>query len=320
MKRKLALLLMSAGMVWQSVAGANAQETVRIGDSNWPSIQAMAAVIREIADKELGLKAELVDATTPVILASMERGKGDIDVHPEIWMPNHESLVKDKIANGTIKLGPVAYEVRQGICISKWMQEKYDIKSVYDLTTPEIVKLFAPNGGKPKFWIGPPGWSSTKTETVRARDYGYDQFFELSTVEENIMLVDLDKALKEEKPWISFCYRPHYLFSSDKLVMLNEPAYDPAKFKMVQPDENPNWLALSKIESAWPPVAIHIAYSTALEKRTPEFVKLITNLKVSTDEVGRWTYALAAEKQDPGAFATKWVADHKQEVDGWLFN
>lgn len=303
----------------QGLAPVNAQDAVRIGVSNWPSIQAMATILREIADKEIGLDAALVTATTPVMLESMDRGKGDIDVHPEVWMPNFESLVRDKLDRKTITLGPIAYQAIQGECITKWTHQEYNIKSVYDLAKPEVAKIFGQGSGKPKFWIGPPGWSSSKTETVRARDYGYEQFFELSTVEESLLLVELDQALKNHKPWVGFCYRPHYLFSSSDLVLLEEPAYDAAKWKMVQPDQDPNWLAASKIETAWPPISVHIAYSTPLEKRSPEFVRLISNLRVSTEEVGQWTHALAIEKQDPNVFAAKWVKDHKQQVDDWLF-
>lgn len=305
------VLLSSAG---------HSEEKLNIGVSNWPSIEAMASIIKQVAHDQLGLEAQLVTSTTPVIFASMDRGKGDIDVHPEIWIPNHQALVKEYVDDKkSVVMAPTAYNVIQGICTTKAMQDKYGIKSVYDLANPELAKHFSPDGkSKGKLWIGPPGWSSSKTETVRARDYGYDQYFDLSTVEESLALVDLQDSIRAGKPWVGFCYFPHHIFSQANVVRLSEPPYDAAKFKMVQPDEDPDWFAKSHIESAWPPVEIHIGYSKSLEERLPLVVPLLRNLRVTTDEVSEWTRALAIDKQSPDDFARQWVKAHANEVQGWL--
>ncbi|MEL0615050.1 glycine betaine ABC transporter substrate-binding protein, partial [Marinomonas arenicola] len=59
--------------------------------------------------------------------------------------------------------------------------EKYNIKSIYDLTDPDTSVLFDSDGdGIGNMWAGHPGAASTIIEKLRAKSYGYDQTMELA--------------------------------------------------------------------------------------------------------------------------------------------
>ena len=96
----------------------------------------------------------------------LERDKGEIEVHPDIWLPNQEGFTKKLVSgsgNGKLVMSKNPYEGNQGYCVSKNFAKKYKITSIFDLGRPEVVKAMDSDGnGKGEFWIGAPGWASAK--------------------------------------------------------------------------------------------------------------------------------------------------------------
>ena len=56
--------------------------------------QAIAQLIHEVVTKKLGGKAEFVTGTNAIIFQAMDQGKGSIDIHPDVWLPNQETFTK----------------------------------------------------------------------------------------------------------------------------------------------------------------------------------------------------------------------------------
>ena len=65
---------------------ANA-EKVKIGDPGWTGATAIANLLAAVVIDKMGGEAELVPGNNTAIYAAIDRGKGEIDVHPDIW-PN----------------------------------------------------------------------------------------------------------------------------------------------------------------------------------------------------------------------------------------
>ena len=226
---------------------------VTMPDPNYATATAVMNVIKAAAEQELGLNVSTVTTTAvPVIWEAMARNKGEVDIWPDVWLPNQQGLVDKYVKkDGTVKLAANGYEARQGYCVTQVTVDKYGVKSVADLVNPDNAKLFAANGGdKGEIWIGAPGWQSTNIEKVRARDYGFADFFDLQTTDEAISNAALDRAAKADKPWVGYCYSPHQNFARYKLSFLAEPKYDPAKFVVVQPNDDPRWFEKSKVDSS----------------------------------------------------------------------
>ena len=92
-------------------------------------------------------------------------------------------------------------------------------------------------------WIGAPGWASTNVEQVRAKSYGYDQTMDQTQSDETLAYAALDTAIDAGKPWVGFCYTPHYVFALHELQVLEEPPIMIAsKWDVKQPTDDPNWL------------------------------------------------------------------------------
>ncbi|SCZ36746.1 glycine betaine ABC transporter substrate-binding protein [Afifella marina] len=298
--------------------GSSAQAAdITIGVPSWPSAKAGAAVLKNLAEREFGANVTLTPGTNPVIFAAMASGKGDMDVHPEVWLPNIQGIVDEYKDN--VVLGDTMFEGEQGDCVTKATAEKLGLSSITDLADPEIAKQFDSNGdGKGEFWVGATGWASANTEKVKMRGYGLADLYEPETIDEALAYARIGEKDKKGEPYVFYCYTPHHIFAQYDLVMLDEPAHDDAKWNMIQPDEDPQWYEKSSVSTAWKPAEIHLAYSKSLEERAPELITLFENYKPTSDMVADWTYQIAVKGRDEDELAQEWIADHPDVVDKWL--
>lgn len=303
-----------------SVLGAGAVQAadVVIGVPNWPSVNATAHVLKVIIEDNYGLDVELQNGTNPIIFEAMD--SGSMHVHPEVWLPNqanlHEKFVKSK---GSVLMNPNGVASFQGMCVTKHTADEYGVSKVSDLTNPDIATLFDTDGdGMGEVWIGAAGWASTNVEKIRAKSYGYDATMNLKELDETLAMAEVDNAVVQSKPLVFFCYTPNHMFALHELVILDEPKYDQAKWNVIQPTDDPDWLAKSSAPVAWDLAYLHIHYAAAMELDLPEVASMLSKVKFDTDIVSAMTYALVVAKQDPADFAKKWVGDNADMVERWL--
>ena len=291
---------------------------VVIGVPNWPSVNVTANVLKVVLEDNYGLDVELQNGTNPVVFEAMD--SGSMHVHPEVWLPNqanlHDKFVKDK---GTVTMNPNGVSAFQGMCVTKHTADEHGVSKLSDLTDPDIAALFDTDGdGKGEIWIGASGWASTNVEKIRAKSYGYDETMNLKEMDETLALAEVDNAVTQKKPIVFFCYTPHHMFALHELVILEEPKFDASKWNVIQPTDDPDWLAKSEAPVAWDLAYLHIHYATSLESSHPEVASLLSKVKLDTDAVSLMTYALVVEKQDPAEYAKQWVADNSELVERWL--
>ena len=299
-------------------AGAVQAADIVIGVPNWPSVNATAHVLKVIIEDNYGMDVELQNATNPIVFEAMDAGS--MHVHPEVWLPNqanlHEKFVKSK---GTVLMNPNGVASFQGMCVTKYTADEYDVRKISDLTNPDVAGIFDTDGdGKGEVWIGAAGWASTNVEKIRAKSYGYDATMNLKEMDETVALAELDNAVMQKKPMVFFCLTPHHMFSLHDLVILDEPKHDPAKWNVIQPTDDPDWLNKSSAPVAWDLAYLHIHYAAALESDYPEVTSMLSKVKFDTDIVSSMTYALVVDKLDPSDFAKKWVAENADLVERWL--
>jgi len=317
MKFPKLITLACVGSVLSYGTVAKAADVV-IGVPNWPSVKATAHVLKVAMEENLGLEVELQNGTNPVVFEAMDTGA--MHVHPEVWLPNqanlNEKFVQDK---GSVKMNPNGVAGDQAMCVTKGTAERTGISELTDLTDPDMAKNFDADGdGMGEIWIGASGWASTNVEKIRAKSYGYNATMALKEMDESLALAEVDNAVAQDKDIVFFCYTPHHMFALHDLVILKEPAYDEAKWNVIQPTDDPEWLQKSDAAVAWNTANLHIHYAASLETDQPEAAAMLANVKFDTDTISAMTYALVVEEQDPAEFATQWVADNASIVDGWL--
>jgi glycine betaine/proline transport system substrate-binding protein len=286
-----------------------------VGVPNWPSVTVTANVIKEIVEKNMGMTVELQTGTNPVIFEAMD--KGSMHVHPEVWLPNQQGLVDQYTAKVELNAHPTS--AVQGICVNKAAMDA-GIADISDLTDPTKAALLDSDGnGKGELYIGATGWASTTIEKAKAHGYGYDQIVDLVELDEGVAYSQLDAAITGGKPWAGFCYQPHHLFTvHPEMVFLTEPAYDAAKWSVVTPEQDPEWLAKSSVAMAWPPAFIQPAFAKDVEAKAPQFAALMRNMDITADELGAFSYAVVIDGKDAAAVASEWIAANPDRVAAWL--
>ena len=301
-------------------APAMAAEKIMIGVPTWVGARLMGALIKQIIIDKLGVEADTTPGNNVVIFKSMDRGKGDIDVHPDVWRPNQESLVNTYVnEHKTVALSDGFYEGTVSWCVSTKVAKRLQIKTVFDLATPEMAKHFDVTGDdRGEIWIGPGAWASTNNWRVKLRDYGLGNFFDPTTEEEAIAYASLGDAIRKDKPFIVLCYTPHYVFKLYDLTRIEEPPHDPAKYTIVQPNEDADWYNKSKILTGEQVRNIHVAYSLSLEKRAPRVAKFLKNITMDADTMSTWTHQVVVDEREPADLVREWIASNSARVDGWL--
>lgn len=294
-------------------------EKVNIGAPSWTGAQAIAHLIQEIVTSRIGGEATLVPGNNAAIFAAMDAGNGDIDIHPDVWLPNQKSFT-DKYVEGTgkVALSSNAYEGKQSFCVSKKFSEENGVTSIFDLARPEIAKLMDSDGnGKGEIWIGAPGWASANVNQVKVRDYGLMPFMEPIRADQSVMTATVGDSIQKGIGYAFYCYSPHAIWFQHDIVRLEEPAFDAAKYKAIQPSEDPNWFENSKVMTEDALKQVQIAYSKSLEARSPAIADLVKNISLTGEDVSNFAFEIEGGK-DAAAVAKDWVAKNSARVDKWL--
>jgi glycine betaine/proline transport system substrate-binding protein len=118
-------------------------EDVKIGVPSWTGAQAMAHLLGAVVEMRIGGTVDYVPGNNATIFQGMDQGKGDIDVHPDVWLPNQESFTKKYVDGaGSVVLNQQPYEGNQGFCVSKDFAEANNITDIADLGRPDVAGAY----------------------------------------------------------------------------------------------------------------------------------------------------------------------------------
>mgnify|MGYP000156004192 CR=1 FL=1 len=132
-----------------SLASAQAlsSEKVNIGAPSWTGAQAIAALLQAVVVERIGGEANLVPGNNATIFQPMDQGKGDIDVHPDVWLPNQQSFTNKYVdGNKSVTLGSNAYEGNQGFCVSEQFGSANNVTDIADLGRPDVASKMDSDG------------------------------------------------------------------------------------------------------------------------------------------------------------------------------
>ena len=129
------------------------------------------------------------------------------------------------------------------------------------------------------------------------------RFFDLTEYDENHRLCQLGECDQGGGTGgLGFCYSPHYIFVTQDLTVLEEPAHDPATWTIVQPTDDPDWLSKSEASSAWNGATLHLHYAKELEDSYPEVAALFSNFQMQGDDLSAMGKALCRRQCRSGRF------------------
>ena len=137
--------LITASLLSAMSVPAFAGEEVKIGVPSWTGAQAIAHLLGAVVEMRIGGTVEYVPGNNATIFQGMDQGKGDIDVHPDVWLPNQESFTKKYVDGaGSVTLSSNPYEGNQGFCVSSAFRISGNSPSNCTSTTAPITWLILP--------------------------------------------------------------------------------------------------------------------------------------------------------------------------------
>lgn len=294
--------------------GAAAEDVV-VGVTAWPSAKVSAHVIGQLLEQRAGVVPVYVERGSVGLLTSIVQG--DIDVYPELWSPNLDAALGRAGAAVTVSAHSVVG--KQGMCATRAAVEQTGIKSVADLGKTDIAAAFdTDDDGRGELWIGDSSWFSTQVEQVRARSIGYDKTMQLLEIPEDVAMASVDASVATSRPMVFYCYSPHHVFVLHDVVMLAEPPFDPARWNIVAPANDPKWLEHSRAETAWDVSSLSIAFATRLIEEQPAVADILGRIQFEPDDIAGMSYALQVERKSPEIAAGEWLAGNRARVDGWF--
>ena len=319
MKFKLTSLAMATGLALTTGSALGA-EKVNIGVPSWTGAQAIANLLKAVVEMRIGGEAGLVPGNNATIFQAMDQGNGDIDVHPDVWLPNQESFTKKYVDGAkTVTLSGNPYEGNQGFCVSKDFGKANDITDIADLGRPDVAaKMDSDGNGKGEMWIGAPGWASANVNEVKVRDYGLLDFIEPVRAEESVKTARVKDSIAKSEGYAFYCYKPHAIWYMFDVEMLSEPKYDPADYVMVQPSDDPDWYNKSKVATKDALKNVQIAWSNSLKERSPAISEFFERFSLTADDVSGFAFEISGNGRDPAEVAKEWVDNNTGRVDAWL--
>jgi glycine betaine/proline transport system substrate-binding protein len=314
-----------------------AKDKVVLGELSWDGSRAITHVLKEIIESRLDYDTAIVQAESAVIFATMDKGKGDLDVYTDLWMPNQSEKWDKYIEPGSresVLVNDQPYTGTQGLFVPGYIQDQYGVKSVRDLADPKIAKLFDSDGnGKGEYWPGGPGWNSTNVEQVKAKSYGYDKYFEPNIVADSMLKAKLKADYRRKRGILFYFWTPEWIHAAYDLRRLEEPPFDGYAmaskkddpkynpngcFNMIQPKEDEDWLAKSEVTCGWPDAKVYVAFSKSLTRRAPKVAQFLRQVAFDPAVVNTWILQIGQEKREPAEVAKEWVTNNADTVNRWL--
>ena len=104
------ILNIACGAVLMFTSSVTMAERVAIGEFKYANYQAIMHLIKALVEDRLGGEVDIVPANNSLMYEGMDRGKGEIDVHADVWIPNQRDFMeKYVIEKGTVVYSEHAY-------------------------------------------------------------------------------------------------------------------------------------------------------------------------------------------------------------------
>ena len=313
--------ILAGAMLLAATGGTLAQdrEAIHIGAPNWFAGELVAALLTRIIEDRFGVPTVTVPGTNAELFDGITTPGGGVDIHTDIWLPNHAGWVDPALEAGEIRLSSAVYEGVDALCVPRYVSEQYGINSVDDLIGPNGRDIFDVNGdGRGDIWIGAEGWGSTEVMQVKMRDYGLEAHLDPMLLPEGDFQTILFERQASRLPVAFYCYQPHVWFALDYITVLEEEPYDPARYVKISSADSDTWLEESRIETGDIIKDVQVGYATRLETIHPEVAGFLSRFGLSGEELTELIFLIQVKEIGMEFVVDDWVAMNRARIDAWL--
>ncbi len=302
-----ALLTATVGGCTSEEAGAGGSGggdgiTVQTAQFSWTAAGLTNGILSEIASDHPDLGVASL-ATTQLDPAAAWAGaqRGDIDLLTEVALPNQQDLA-DQASDRVDIVSETYGDAAQG-----WFVPAYAVEPggpLEGLTSVTQLNDYADELGN-KFYDADPGYITTEQNAKRLEGYGIGLEHVVSS--EAAELAQLEKSYSREEPIVLYLYHPHAVFAQYDMVQLEEPT-----------PYTEGCLTTGDGACAMPSYSANIAASKELAEQAPAFVDLLTDLRVSVEEMEEMQKRVDVDGEDAATVAREWVDANADRIDEWI--
>jgi glycine betaine/proline transport system substrate-binding protein len=276
--------------------------TVQAAQFSWTAAGLTNGILSEIATDhpDLGVSSLTTTQLDPAA-AWAGAARGDIDLLTEVALPNQQDLADS--ASDRVEIVSETY----GDAAQGWFVPAYAVEPggpLEGLTSVTQLNDYADELGG-KFYDADPGYITTEQNAKRLQGYGVTLEHVVSS--EAAELAQLENSYSREEPIVLYLYHPHAVFAQYEMVQLEEPT-----------PYSDGCLTTGDGACAMPSYSANIAASTELRERAPAFVDLLTDLRISVEEMEAMQKQVDVDGEEVATVARQWVDGHADQIDQWI--
>ena len=257
---------------------------IRVGWTAWSDAEAVTNIAKEVLEKRLGYRVELVMTDIGLQYAGVARG--NLDVMLMAWLPTTHKAYWDKVSGDVVDLAVLYQNAKLGWAVPDYVPESL-VSSISDLNRPEVrLKFHGQIQGID------PGAGLMRASERALVDYALTGY-SLQSASDAGMIIALDRAIKR-KDWIVVtAWSPHWMFARYPVRYLKDPKGS------LGGSESIHAVARKGFEADFPKAA---AFLKAFKFTIPELEALMLRAKDSSYH----------------AEAVAYIQAHPQTVAGWV--
>ncbi|MFI8287685.1 glycine/betaine ABC transporter substrate-binding protein [Streptomyces sp. ms191] len=284
-------------------AAAQGARTVTLSTQSWVGAQANVAVAQYLLEHELGYRVDTVQVDEVPAWDALSQGR--VDAILEDWgHPDQEKrYVDDK--KTIVPGGDLGVTGHIGWFVPTYFAEAHpDVtdwknldKYADQLRTPE-------SGGKGQLLDGSPSYVTNDKALVKNLDLDYQVVFSGS---EAAQITQIKQFAKEKKPFLTYWYKPQWLFQKVPMTEVKLPAYKEGC------DAEPE-----KVACAYPHTPLQKFLNSGFERNGGKAAAFLKNFRWTTEAQNDVALMIAEEKLSPQEAAKRWVDANEPTWKAWL--
>ncbi|MET8743136.1 ABC transporter substrate-binding protein [Streptomyces sp. NPDC004728] len=284
-------------------ADARGAKTVTLSVQSWVGAQANAAVARYLLEHELGYRVDTVQIDEVPAWDALSQGRVDAILedwgHPE----QEQRYVADKktVAPG----GELGVTGHIGWFVPKYFADTNpDVADWKNLNKYADRLRTAESGGKGQLLDGSPSYVTNDRALVKNLDLDYQVVFSGS---EAAQITQIKQFAKEKKPFLTYWYKPQWLFEQVPMTEVKLPAYEEGC------DAEPE-----KVACAYPHTPLRKFLNARFADAGGRAAEFLKNFRWTTRAQNEVALLIADQKLAPEQAAERWVKKNESTWRAWL--
>ncbi len=269
----------------------------------WVGYEADAAVVKYVAEKQLGCTVTTKNISEQVAWQGF--ATGEVDVIMENW--GHEDLAKKYITDQKVAVdfGPTGNKGIIGWYVPPWLAKKYpDITNWKNLNKYASLFKTSESGNLGQFSDGDPSYVTNDEALIKNLKLNFKVVYLGS---EAALIQGFRTAEQQKKPFIGYFYEPQWFLSEVPLVHVTLPPYTTGCDAVA-----------AKVACDYPPYTLNKVVAKSFADSNSPAVKLIKNFTWTNDDQNLVAKYITVDKMTDDQAAAKWVAANQAKVDAWL--